>query len=260
MLGAKQRIDVSGPRESYWKGILTDGVLRRHWNWHRRGHTGEGRIMMVDKNLSGTAVAGLQGARFERCDLSYASVVNAEKIELIDCDLEGGNAWRYLEDSQLVRCRLVECNLSNASLDRASIDGGDWSRARLARTFWESAQVQGVVLRDADLHGANFKDARFIDCDFRGADLSFESVPDLDTGGYGGATGAQFVRCDFRGARLDGLPVSGTAFHQCAFHGLQGAPVVRGPIDIQDADLSPNRDGSAIGGPDALLSSWQERG
>ena len=76
----------------------------------------------------------------------------------------------------------------------------------------------------------------------------------------GACLGTHFIDCDFRGADISGLRFANTTFERCMFHGLIGAPVLEGPVTIIDADLSANGDGSDMRSQADILAQWRTAG
>jgi uncharacterized protein YjbI with pentapeptide repeats len=106
--------------------------------------------------------------------------------------------------------------------------------------MWMGATVIGTDLGGAIMSDARLGDALFVECSFRGADLSC-----VNLGTRGTAIGAKFVRCDLRESVWARRELDGVSFVDCHVHGLRGAPNVQG-LMIERLDLSPCADGSAI--------------
>ena len=117
----------------------------------------------------------------------------------------------------------------------------------------DRAELRRADCREAVLADATLTNTKLIECDLRGCDLRrVDHVLDLGT-----AYDAQFVGCDLRGAKLDGRRLRGTKLIRCRFNGVVGKPVIEGPIEIVDPDMSPAGDGSEIIAGTELERQWR---
>jgi len=247
--------------ESQWLGILSL-KLKPHWRWWDQGKTGEGRIVMTDENLQGAQVRSLDGARFERCNLSGSTISSLDEIELVDCILDEGQ----FSSSDWRRARLQRCHLHGAwsglgHFDGAIVEYCDWLGSYLERTFWPNATVTGASFRSCTLADSCFDGATFVDCDFRQANLSRKDF----TGDFARCANTRFVRCNFQGANLDGLRFNNTVLERCCFFDTSGKPDLEGPCTLIEPDFSSHCDGvdrltgrSTILDPDEVLRAWGE--
>lgn len=231
---------------SDWDEDLSPAVLRAHERWDAAGRRGAGRLVLEGRNMRGATGAGLglMAARLRRCDLSRARLRNCDlgEAELDGCVFDHA-ALRGcgLERAHVTGCRFVKADLSLMDLSGARLSGGDFSDAKAPRTLWQGAHVEGVTFRRACLHDCVFDEGEFLRCDLREADLRWTKEPPI-----GNAYGARFVECDFRGADLSDLKLKGTVFERCGFHGTAGRPLFEGPCQFIAADLSPGYDGSDV--------------
>src|SRR5690606_32384812 len=90
-----------------------------------------------------------------------------------------------------------------------------------------------------ELRGARFPLARldaaiFERCDFRDAQL-VRGDPNVDNGT---AWSARFIDCDFTGADLTGWRLRVTHFEKCKLAGARGKPVIEEPLVLRDNDLT----------------------
>jgi uncharacterized protein YjbI with pentapeptide repeats len=217
---------------------------------------------MADEHLQGAAVSSLSGARFERCDLSGATISLLEEIELVDCIFDEANlSMANLRRSTIMRCRLRGAWLALSDFDDARIEEGDWLGSYLERSHWPGARVTGVSFRSCTLIDGRFDGATFTDCDFAYANLSRKDLA-VD---FARCTNTRFVRCNFQGANLDGLRFNNTVFDHCRFNDTTGKPDLEGPCTLIEPDFSSRGDGfdsitgkSAIRPAEEVLRVWRE--
>jgi Pentapeptide repeats (8 copies) len=246
------------PRKpSYWRAHLNPSTLKAHGRWLDRKRTGEGRIVLEDRDLHGAiGRPKLTAARLVRCDLSDGNLpmIGAREAELVECvfdrtQLEMGR----FENALIEACSFVGAGLLITNWDKVTAKRTSWVDAYLSRSSWQHAVVDGGLFARARFWGAHAGGARFTDCDFRGAALGLDpEAPHL-----GDMQGAHFTRCDFRGADIAGLRVTGATFSHCKFAGTTGTPTVEGPVTIEAADLSDAGDGSRIVTAAELLALWR---
>ncbi len=230
--------------------------MAAHRAWYARGKTGDGRLILNGRNLGGIAVASLRGARLEHCDLSNAnmSIGLMDAVELIDCVFDDArmnhSSW---DQAELVNCRFLKAWLGLAKFEHARISGCDWTAAYLETSMWSNSDVNATRFVDANLVDSRFDGALFSQVDFRGAKLCrIDEAAD-----FARCPNTRFIDCDFRGANLTGLRLNDTTFERCRFHGVIGAPVLEGPVTIIDADFSEAGDGSDLRSQAVVMAMWE---
>lgn len=230
--------------EVTWRGWVHSGALKSHQRWFDGGRRGEGRLVVVGKDLHGMGpVADLRGARFVRCNLTDAKLIRAmcDGIELAGCVFTDAQ----LGEADFIGGRIEDCcfdgaNLGLANLSEAEIRLGSWQRIVAEHSRWQGTQCTGVDFRDARFDNPVLDGADFDRCDFRGAELRRGDTKfDLGT-----AYDTVFRQCDFRGADLTGLRLRDTLFDRCLFDGVRGRPKLEGECDVYDADVD-------------VLASWR---
>lgn len=134
--------------------------------------------------------ANLREARFERCDLSMATLSRARGYDLLleDCQAQGADFSQLDTRMPLaiqeppVACTLRGCNLSHADLSRIDLSGADLSGSRLLEALLDDSSLRGADLsgcdlnnisgRGLDLTGADLRGATFNNLDPRRVDLT----------------------------------------------------------------------------------------
>jgi len=242
--------------EISWRGWLNSRSLKAHMQWVDRGHTGDGRLVVVGKDLHGMGpLRDLRGARFVRCDMTGANLTRTmcDDIELAGCVLTGAELGEAdFPGATIEDCRADGCNMRLANFNDARIHLGNWQRIEGEHSRWQNATVLGVDFRGAHLRNPTLDGAELSRCDFRGAELRRGDTSfDLGT-----AYDTVFRSCDFRGADLAGLRLRDTLFVRCAFAGALGQPEIEGACDVIEADFSAEWDGSDVRPEAAVLASW----
>ncbi len=240
-----------------WTDWLDKEVLRAHNAWLRADRSGPGRLVREGRDLSDAMISGVRmtAARFEECDLSraYVELSEAEDIELIRCVLAEANLTGVNACGATIEgTNFVGIQAAHLELDNANIDGADFTDADMARCDIIGAIVRNTSFRNANLTEASLSRTRFIDCDFREADLTWFGEPPR----AGDATQTRFVRCDLRGAYVKGRRLNGTVFESCGFAGTSGAPLIEGPYSVSAPDFSVDFDGSDIRSSQEVFSLW----
>jgi uncharacterized protein YjbI with pentapeptide repeats len=152
--------------DAHWEGLVVEADFSRQ--------------VAEDPVISGCQLTGaifvgaelvrarLTDTVFQRCDLSWASLVHGAfaRVEFVDCRLSSadfsGGQWH---DVSFRECRLSDANMRMTSAERAYFDGCDLSRADLygaqlvgAGIFnsnLSEAQISKAALKGARLHGSN---------------------------------------------------------------------------------------------------------
>lgn len=182
----------------------------------------------------------------ERAERTHLLLVDTGPLVARDLDLAGLDVRALdlsriaMRGTRLADCRFAasvlaggcfdECVMASCDFARSDFERSSWIRATVART-----SLAGAVLRDAILDGA-----MFVECDLRGADLSLRR-----RGLTASMARARFVRCDLRDTNWADRVLSGVRIIDCKLHGVQGKPTLD-TAEIQDADMSPHGDGSAV--------------
>lgn len=210
-------------------------------------------------DLSGMNFAGawLESVDFRKanlsgCDFSHAVLAhcNLEHAIAIGTRFIGANLGRarlkdaVFDDADLRNARLTQCAMAATQMRRASLAGADlvdttwgvadWSGARAAGQLFYRRQMQGVVLAEADLSGA-----QFIECDLSGCDLRAARL-----------TRATFLTCTLDGARMAGVHAEGLVFaERCSLVGADLSQAMLRGCNFGAANLSGVRlAGSTIDG------------
>ncbi len=242
--------------------IGLDGRFVQHRAWFESGRVGDGQAVFRDEEWSRFSMATkllnaalFEDSTFNDIDLSFGRFHEAtfRRTRLLECKLTSTE----FDHSVFERCDLTGSRLGLANLVDVVVVGGDWQRITGGRSTWRGRMLE-VDLREASLQDSVLDDAIFEKCDLRGVDLSRK---DPTFKSLGTARRTHFLECDLRGLHLEGLRLDGTIFERCRMHGLVGAPVLAGEVQIIDADLSLGGDG----GPDAvgsarLAASWRQTG
>jgi uncharacterized protein YjbI with pentapeptide repeats len=239
-----------------WTTRMSKQRLREHVAWLRRGRKGAGRLEVRDANLrNAELVAEASFARFEQCDLSRCKfhLNDLQGVELVECvGTEPSFLASRLDGATISRCAFEAANFGGAFLTSAHISASRFAALRAERMTLSQASIT-----NCDLRGALFEDfvaehAKFIECDLRNAVLRrHDRVLDLAR-----LYDSELVGCDLRDSVFDGLRLRGTKFIRCRMHGIQGKPVLEGPVEVIDPDLSVAGDGSKIVAGSEVLKAW----
>ncbi|GAB4114760.1 MAG: hypothetical protein OHK0013_49430 [Sandaracinaceae bacterium] len=221
-----------------WKAWVTPEKVKAHWAWYERGKQGEGRLVVEGRDLRGIErIRALDGARFVRCDLSHAQLPSSllDEIELVECNLDDSTfSWSSMQRAQFDHSTFRRANFAFAKLNGAFVEGGSFAQMNAEKSTWYSVQARGADFRGARLSMARLNDAIFEDCDFRDAQL-VRSDPEADGGT---AWSARFINCDFTGADVTGWLLRATRFEGCKLAGSRGKPSIGEPLVLRGNDLS----------------------
>jgi uncharacterized protein YjbI with pentapeptide repeats len=114
-------------------------------------------IVAVEQDLSSAEFVRCRfvDASFERCDLSYSTLIDSsfEKGRLIRCNLRKAD----LRSANLRNVDLSQCDLSRCDLTDADLRGAD-----LTGCVLDGAWLVGADLRDAILENTSFSGARLL--------------------------------------------------------------------------------------------------
>lgn len=202
-------------------------MLRQHEKWLADKERKAGQQLVARKvDASGYKVdfRDLSNAILEDVTLDQADM---ESVQLHGSTLtrvsmrETGLAHAKLAGTELIDCTFDSADLAFANLGDAVITSCDFTDAHLERSTWYRSQVTHGTFVDAKLNNAAFNDARFVDCDFRGADFSLAEDRILGTG-----WNAVFERCDLRDTNWAGVDLYRAKFIDCQFAGATGAPTL----------------------------------
>ena len=231
--------------------------IENHRQWVKAGFVGEGRIEVVEKNLSeagrvspgGIGGADLSKIRLVKCDLknsdfTYCDFIAAELSECIwnNSDIDGC----HFDEAVIKNCDFANVLFKIIDFIRAQIEGGNWTDSNLELSTWTKAKVRNVNFNKSLFPKARLYAASFINCDFRDTDLSFAEP-----------FKAYFENCDFRGANLKNFKLKYTTFKQCGFYGCYDTPEFVGSFQIISPDLSVDFDGSNIVDQNRIIELWQ---
>jgi uncharacterized protein YjbI with pentapeptide repeats len=95
--------------------------------------------------------------------------------------------------------------------------------------------VEACCFDGADLTDASWVGARFTDCSFIDARLRRQDGRAWDP--RGSARDATFIGCDLRGADVDGLRLANTRFERCDISALRGRPTIEGEVVVTSCTL-----------------------
>ncbi|XGV96351.1 MAG: pentapeptide repeat-containing protein [Leptolyngbya sp. BL-A-14] len=156
------------------------------------------------KNTFGKWISKLQGQRtgpFNSLALSKLSFLNLEQCILYVGDFWGANLYfANFEEAQLDIIVLCQANLQNANFRKASL----W-RANLSE-----ADLSDADLRDTDLVGVDFRHATLARADFRGASLAIEASNENSHGIWKtNLEGANLEGANLEGVNLEGVNLEG---------------------------------------------------
>jgi uncharacterized protein YjbI with pentapeptide repeats len=244
--------------DSIWQGII-GRRLPDHRAYIAANCQGSGQMILEDMNLQGAELGWLEHACLKRCDLSGLRLQQSASLkgsEFVDCLFVEAelNYSRWIR-TQVRGCCFTHAFLGLVDFDDAVLERCDFSTANLERAQWPRASVRDCNLSNTNLASSIFDDAWFTNCNFQHATLNHQDTfPDLSR-----CPNTRFINCDFRGANLTGLRLNNTTFDRCKFHGIIGTPVLEGDITLIAPDFSPNADGSDIRKPKAVVKAWQSR-
>lgn len=238
------------------RGAVDRTSLMAHEQWVRAGKSGAGRLDVVGYDARGLRLAGVQfeGARLERIklDRAYLDAARMAGVELVDASATEATFTSVDFRGATLRGGTFErAALALAVFDAALVDETSFAGANLERTTWAGASVTAASFDGAVLGNAWLDGGRFRGCTFRKADLRL-----LTEGIRCTTRGAVFEDCDLRFTRWDGRDVSGATFVRCKLHGITGTPAALADLRIEDADLSPDGDGSDLGDAEHVLALW----
>jgi uncharacterized protein YjbI with pentapeptide repeats/ABC-type sugar transport system substrate-binding protein len=127
---------------------------------------------LIETNLKGANLTGanLEGAKLWRVNLAGANLQNSNlqnsglgRAHLQGANFEGANlAGAKLYWSNLQGASFLRSNLQGANLSRTKLQGADFYKANLKGALLRYADLRdGANLREAELEGANLKQAKF---------------------------------------------------------------------------------------------------
>jgi uncharacterized protein YjbI with pentapeptide repeats/energy-coupling factor transporter ATP-binding protein EcfA2 len=189
-------------------------------------------VSAASAHLPGASLreASLAGLRADHADLGGAVLSCARATgarfpaaSLTDADMTGAVlAQAHFEGADLRRVTLRAANLRHSVLDDSNLDGADLCGADLSK-----AHLARVRLNLAGLTCATFREARIIECDLQGVEVTdavFERASFLNSD----LAGSILERADLRGAwfygagladvRWEGADLRGADFKGASFH------------------------------------------
>ena len=234
-----------------WQVCLKGSVTMAHRRWFERGRTGEGRIVLEEKNLTRATLRGnnLTKARFVRCDWSNSLISSSDFAEAEITECTWNNSLLYSIDfdrASIENCTFTDTYFGITHFIEAKVKGGDWTRCDLNKSTWTDAAVENVCFQRANFGEARFHGSRFINCDLRAANLESATLK-----------GAVFEHCDFRGAYLEDFVFEKVTFINCGFYGCTGIPAFEGEYTFIEPDLSEAFDGTRIVESEQLSGQWK---
>jgi uncharacterized protein YjbI with pentapeptide repeats len=137
-------------------------------------------------------------------------------VSLKQARLEGVN-WR---EQLMRRLDLTDVHLQNADLSNAR-----WEHLGAERVLFESCRLTGFALV-----GARFKDARFVECQGRFAQLE-----------KAGLKRARFERCAFTESNFNGADLQDATFAGCDLHHATFSGANLAGCDFRDSNLEASR-------------------
>jgi hypothetical protein len=150
-------------------------------------------------------------------------------------------------------------NFSHSSFRAASLQLGafsdavfekcDFSEAKFGGSKWRRALVIKCDLRGAVLFHADLSDSRFVDCDFRDADL--QGFPDTPT------EGATFIGCDLRRSGWHQRNLRRVSFIGCKLYGVFGDVIESDGAVFERSCLSPDGDRAQVGSKQDVIARWR---
>jgi uncharacterized protein YjbI with pentapeptide repeats len=158
------------------------------------GRVAHGNETYLD--LRGWDFTGLSHARFERVDISCATMSR-----------HGNFGWDATFDQCLAR---------NLTLRAPSVFG-DWRRCDLSGAVLDKVDAARASFAKSDFSRTTLKSCVFVDCSFE------DCVFDHASWTRGRMSNCSFTRTAFRGSRMDSLEVSSCTFIDCTFEGLEGS-------------------------------------
>jgi uncharacterized protein YjbI with pentapeptide repeats len=240
---------------------------RMEWNRWRSHNPGA----EIDLRGADLREADLHMADLSRADLSGANLTRSNLADawLCDANLTEANLLQAsLGEAKLMNANLTKATLRAAHLGRASFAnaisreadlsfavfaGGptslqecDFTSAILTNVNFDDIRGSGVVMRGAQLNGANFHRAKLDGVNFIGAQLMDTSFTNCDL------SGADFSNANLYGANLVRVNVNRAKFSQA----LMGWTVL-GSLDLStciDLDLVEHRTPSTLG-MDTIVNS-----
>lgn len=149
---------------------------------------------------------------------------------LVDCDFTGARFGGALcNHAELEGDVLRGADLDSVPFKEARISGGDWSRAILTRTIFIGASIVGTRFEGADLANAVLDRATIERCDFRDASFATRQRAPAATSAQ-----ARFVDCDLRKTDWTKRDLSSTTFVRCKLDGALGTPSATHGLVLED--------------------------
>jgi uncharacterized protein YjbI with pentapeptide repeats len=207
-----------------------------HWDWLRRGKTGEGRIDVAGLDAARGRYDGFKaaGARFERVDFrdSNFNLADWSEVELIGCnlDISSINSTWFIE-ARILGSTFEGCGGALVHFGRANIYGSSFARSNLDGARFEGAAVASTSFEGVRFGNVHWDRATFQGCSFRGASLEPTRRQPTPT-----MRGTRFEQCDFRDADFTGADLRDAAFSGCQFAGAHGIPTRTLGVTITGAD------------------------
>jgi uncharacterized protein YjbI with pentapeptide repeats len=265
LLAVRGRYGEDAPRiwaleqrdETPSRGAIDRQSLMAHQAWVRNGRRGDGRLDVVGVSAHGLRLGGAlcEGAYLERVIFDGALLGGAR---MTDCELRDVS---FLDANctslDLTRARIVggtfaRCALALAVLVDATIEGTSFADANLDRSQWRGAVTTGACFDHATfgnswLDGGCFRGCTFVQADFRRLTAGIRAT----------TAGARFEDCDLRGTRWEDRDLTGATFVRCKLASIVGRPSSVVNVTIEDPDLSPDGDGSAIATAADVMERWR---
>lgn len=218
------------------RGSLDRFAQQAHWDWLRRGKTGEGRFDVAGLDATRGHYEGLKaaGGRFERVDFrgSNFNLADWSEVELIDCNLNSSSInSTLLAESRILGSTFEGCGGARVSFKRATLHGVSFTRAHFDGARFDGATVTQTRFESARFGSVFWSGATFRGCDFRGASLEPTRQQPTPT-----MRGARFEDCDFRDADFTGVDLRDATFSGCRFAGARGIPIRTVGLRVTGAD------------------------
>ncbi len=243
----------------YWRDVLSRDNQRAHVIWLNTVREGPSPLRDIeDTDLAGVRFSGgdLRFVTFRNCSFTDAGIEysDVDNATFIDCWAETSS----LSHARFYDVRIQACRFQRTDFRSDRFPGARISDSKLEHSAFGHGAFVDAVVSNTSFQGSGFPAAqidrsRFANCDVRYASLG--GVPIA-----GRSFDTHFENCDFRSADFTDRRFSGTTFLRCKFAGVNGRPVLEGPVTMVEPDFSEAGDGSDVRDPEVLLGMWTRLG
>jgi uncharacterized protein YjbI with pentapeptide repeats len=161
-------------------------------------------------------------------------------VSLVEANAGSGRVRRvYLEDVELVACKLRAVGLIDVAAERIDVSNGDWGGAELRRVRFSDARLTGLNLGEARIEEMSFTACKLDYANFRHSKIRHVSFED----------------CVLTGADFQGASIEATLFAGCQLVEADFSRAEMSRVDLRGSQLALA--GSLLGLRGAIIDSAQ---